>query len=82
MISRYTDAESLQVLSLKTSCCWQNAPEVDTDENISGFIEPLAISFAASRSVCVRKALESGVVRVARVDKMISDAKPWELAKR
>ena len=56
---------------------------VDTDETtISGFIEHARDSFLRYLDeFAFSKALEGAWSIVARVDKMISDAKPWDLAK-
>jgi methionyl-tRNA synthetase len=56
---------------------------VDTDETtISGFIEHARDQFLQHLEVfAFSKALETAWSVVARVDKMISDAKPWDLAK-
>lgn len=56
---------------------------VDTDETtISGFIEHARDQFLQQfDAFAFSKALETAWSVVARVDKMISDAKPWELAK-
>jgi methionyl-tRNA synthetase len=56
---------------------------VDTDETtISGFIEHARDQFLQHlESFAFSKALETAWSVVARVDKMISDAKPWDLAK-
>ena len=56
---------------------------VDTDETtISGFIEHARDQFLQHfETFAFSKALETAWSVVARVDKMISDAKPWELAK-
>lgn len=56
---------------------------VDTDETtISGFIEHARDQFLQHlEGFAFSKALETAWSIVARVDKMISDAKPWDLAK-
>src|SRR6185503_9384610 len=56
---------------------------VDTDETtISGFIEHARDQFLQQLEVfAFSKTLEAAWSVVARVDKMISDAKPWDLAK-
>jgi methionyl-tRNA synthetase len=56
---------------------------VDTDETtVSGFIEHARDQFLQQfEAFAFSKALETAWSVVARVDKMISDAKPWELAK-
>ena len=56
---------------------------VDTDETtIAGFVETARDQFVLHlENLAFSKALESAWGVVARVDKMISDAKPWDLAK-
>jgi methionyl-tRNA synthetase len=56
---------------------------VDTDETtISGFVELARDQFLQHfEAFAFSKALETAWSVVARVDKVISDAKPWELAK-
>jgi methionyl-tRNA synthetase len=56
---------------------------VDTDETtISGFIEHARDQFLQQlETFAFSRALEIAWSIVARIDKMISDAKPWELAK-
>jgi len=56
---------------------------VDTDETtVSGFVEHARDQFLQYiQAFAFSKALETAWSVVARVDKMISDAKPWELAK-
>jgi len=83
MISRYTDGRVPSGVISEDKLLLAKRTGVDTDETtISGFIEHARDQFfAASRSVSFSKALEVAWSVVARVDKMISDAKPWELAK-
>ena len=56
---------------------------IDTDETtISGFVEHARDDFLMHfENYAFSRALEVGWSIVARVDKMISDAKPWDLAK-
>jgi methionyl-tRNA synthetase len=56
---------------------------VDTDETtIAGFIELARDQFLQNfESLTFSRALEAAWSIVARIDKMISDAKPWDLAK-
>ena len=56
---------------------------VDTDETtISGFIEHARDQFLQQfENFAFSRALEIAWSVVARIDKMITDAKPWELAK-
>lgn len=54
----------------------------DTDETIVGFIEHARDEFLLHfENYAFSRALESVWSVIARVDKMISEAKPWELAK-
>ena len=56
---------------------------VDTDETtVAGFIETARDQFLLHfDSLAFSRALEAAWSIVARIDKMITDAKPWELAK-
>ena len=56
---------------------------VDTDETtVAGFIETAREQYLQQfESLSFSKALETAWSIVSRVDKMISDAKPWDLAK-
>ncbi len=56
---------------------------VDTDETtISGFVETARDQFLLHfENLAFSRALEVAWSVVARVDKMITDAKPWDLAK-
>jgi len=56
---------------------------VDTDETtLAGFIETARDQFLEHfENLAFSRALETAWTIIARVDKMISDAKPWDLAK-
>ncbi len=56
---------------------------IDTDETtIAGFMESARDQFVLHfESLSFSRALESAWSAVARIDKMITDAKPWDLAK-
>ena len=81
MISRYSDGRIPSGAISEDKLLQAKRSGVDTDETtISGFIETargqylqLFDAFAFSR------ALETAWSVVARTDKMISDAKPWDL---
>jgi len=83
MIGRYCDgvvpsgkiAEDRLLLAKRTG--------VDTDETtIAGFIEHARTQFLQHfENFAFSRALEVAWSIVARIDKMISDAKPWDLAK-
>ncbi|MGI8919874.1 MAG: methionine--tRNA ligase [Pyrinomonadaceae bacterium] len=83
MISRYAESIVPSGLISEEKLLLAKRSGIDTDETtVAGFIEhardqylQLFDSFAFSR------ALEIAWSVVARVDKMISDAKPWDLAK-
>src|SRR5687768_6073342 len=83
MITRYTEGRIPSGVISEDKLLQAKRSGVDTDETtISGFIETartqymqLFDTFAFSR------ALEVAWSVVARTDKMISDAKPWDLAK-
>jgi len=55
---------------------------VDTDATIAGFVEHARDQFLLHfEALAFSRALEAAWAIVAHVDKIISDAKPWELAK-
>src|SRR5687768_11681125 len=55
---------------------------VDTDATIAGFVEHARDEFMLNfDNLAFSRALESAWTIVARADKMISEAKPWELIK-
>lgn len=83
MISRYAESKMPSGVISEDKLLLAKRSGIDTDETtVSGFIEhardqylQLFDSFSFSR------ALEVAWSVVARIDKMISDAKPWDLAK-
>ena len=83
MISRYSDGQIPSGVISEDKLLLAKRTGVDTDETtISGFIEHARDQFQQHLEVfAFSKALETAWSVVARVDKMISDAKPWELAK-
>jgi methionyl-tRNA synthetase len=83
MISRYTDGRVPSGVISEDKLLLAKRTGVDTDETtISGFIEHARDQFLQHfETFAFSKALETAWSVVARVDKMISDAKPWELAK-
>src|SRR5256886_7520065 len=83
MISRYADGRVPSGVISEDKLLLAKRTGVDTDETtISGFIEHARDQFLQHiEAFAFSKALETAWSVVARVDKMISDAKPWELAK-
>jgi methionyl-tRNA synthetase len=83
MISRYADGRIPSGVISEDKLLLAKRTGVDTDETtISGFIEHARDQFLQHlEAFAFSKALEVAWSVVARVDKMISDAKPWELAK-
>jgi methionyl-tRNA synthetase len=83
MISRYADGRIPSGVISEDKLLLAKRSGVDTDETtISGFIEHARDQFRQHfEAFAFSKALETAWSVVARVDKMISDAKPWELAK-
>jgi methionyl-tRNA synthetase len=83
MISRYCDGRVPSGAISEDKLLLAKRTGVDTDETtISGFVEHARDQFLQYFEVyAFSKALELAWSIVARIDKMISDAKPWELAK-
>jgi len=83
MISRYAGGRVPSGVISEDKLLLAKRTGVDTDETtISGFIEHARDQFLQQLDAfAFSKALETAWSIVARVDKMISDAKPWELAK-
>ena len=83
MIARYCDARipSRQIPEEKLLMAKRSG--VDTDETtVVGFIETARDQFLLHfENLAFSRALEVAWSVVARVDKMITDAKPWDLAK-
>jgi methionyl-tRNA synthetase len=83
MISRYAGGRVPSGVISEDKLLLAKRTGVDTDETtVSGFIEHARDQFLQHfEAFAFSKALETAWSVVARVDKMISDAKPWELAK-
>jgi methionyl-tRNA synthetase len=83
MISRYAAGRVPARVIAEDKLLLAKRSGVDTDETtISGFLEHARDQYLQQlESFAFSKALETAWSVVARVDKMISDAKPWELAK-
>jgi methionyl-tRNA synthetase len=83
MISRYRDGRVPSGVITEDKLLLAKRTGVDTDETtISGFIEHARNQFLQQfEAFAFSKALEIAWSIVSRIDKMISDAKPWELAK-
>lgn len=83
MLSRYADGRVPSGVISEDKLLLAKRSGVDTDETtISGFIEHARDQFMQHfEAFAFSKALETAWSVVARVDKMISAAKPWELAK-
>ena len=83
MISRYAGGRVPSGVIAEDKLLLAKRTGVDTDETtVSGFVEHARDQFLQNiEAFAFSKALETAWSVVARVDKMISDAKPWELAK-
>jgi methionyl-tRNA synthetase len=83
MITRYADGRIPSGAISEDKLLLAKRAGVDTEETtISAFVELARDQFLQHLEVfAFSKALETAWSVVARVDKMISDAKPWELAK-
>ena len=83
MISRYCEARVPSGHIPEEKLLFAKRTGVDTDETtVVGFIEHARDQFLQHfESFAFSRALEVAWLVVARVDKMISDAKPWDLAK-
>lgn len=83
MIWRYTNGRVPSGVISEDRLLLAKRAGVDTEEAaISGFVEHARDQFLQHlEAFAFSKALETAWSVVARVDKMISDAKPWELAK-
>jgi methionyl-tRNA synthetase len=83
MISRYCDGRIPSGVIFEDKLLLAKRSGVDTDETtISGFIETARNQFLQHfETFAFSKALEVAWSVVARIDKIISDAKPWDLAK-
>jgi methionyl-tRNA synthetase len=83
MIARYNDGRIPSGVISEDKLLLAKRAGVETEETaISGFIELARDQFLQHLEVfAFSKALETAWSVVARIDKMISDAKPWDLAK-
>lgn len=83
MIGRYTEGRIPSGVISEEKLLLAKRSGIDTDETtISGFVEHARDQFMQLfDSYSFSRALEVAWTIVARVDKMISDAKPWDLAK-
>src|ERR1044071_1415473 len=83
MISRYCDSRIPSGKIAEEKLLFAKRTGVDTDETtVAGFIETARDQFLLQfESLAFSRALEAAWSVVARVDKMITDAKPWDLAK-
>jgi methionyl-tRNA synthetase len=82
MISRYCDSRIPSGVIPEDKLLLAKRAGVDTDETIAGFVEHARDQFLEHLdNLAFSRALEAAWSVVARVDKMITDAKPWDLAK-
>jgi len=83
MLARYSDALVPSGRIPEEKLLFAKRTGVDTDETtIAGFVEHARDQFLLHfENLAFSRALETAWSVVARVDKMITDAKPWDLAK-
>ncbi|HEX6719446.1 MAG TPA: methionine--tRNA ligase [Pyrinomonadaceae bacterium] len=83
MIARYCDARIPSGRISEDKLLLAKRTGVDTDETtVAGFVETARDQFVLHfENLAFSKALEAAWSIVARIDKMITDAKPWDLAK-
>ena len=83
MISRYADGQIPSGKIADDKLLLAKRTGVDTDETtIAGFVEHARTQFLQHmETFAFSRALEVAWSVVARIDKMITEAKPWELAK-
>lgn len=83
MIARYCDSRIPSNLIPEDKLLLAKRTGVDTDETtVAGFIEHARDQFLLHfENLAFSRALETVWSVIARVDKMITDAKPWDLAK-
>jgi len=83
MIARYCDSRIPSPVIPEDKLLLAKRTGVDTDETtIAGFIEHARNQFLLHfENLAFSRALETAWSVVARVDKMITDAEPWDLAK-
>jgi methionyl-tRNA synthetase len=83
MIARYCDSRIPSGVIPEEKLLLAKRTGVDTDETtVAGFIETARAQFLMHfENLAFSRALETAWSVIARVDKMITDAKPWDLAK-
>lgn len=83
MIARYCDSRIPSGVIPEDKLLLAKRTGVDTDETtVAGFIENARHQFLMHLdNLAFSRALESAWSVISRVDKMITDAKPWDLAK-
>ena len=83
MIARYCDSRIPSPVIPEDKLLLAKRTGVDTDETtVAGFIETARDQFLLHfENLAFSRALETAWSVVARIDKMITDAKPWDLAK-
>jgi methionyl-tRNA synthetase len=82
MIARYSDSRIPSGVIPEDKLLLAKRAGVDTDETIAGFTEHARDQFLEHLdNLAFSRALETAWSVVARADKMITDAKPWDLAK-
>ncbi|HEY8413908.1 MAG TPA: methionine--tRNA ligase subunit beta, partial [Pyrinomonadaceae bacterium] len=83
MIARYCDSRIPSGKISEEKLLFAKRTGVDTDETtVAGFIETARDQFLLQfDNLAFSRALETAWSVVARVDKMITEAKPWDLAK-
>ena len=83
MIARYCDSRIPSGVIPEDKLLLAKRTGVDTDETtVAGFIETARDQFLMHfENLAFSRALETAWSVIARVDKMITDAKPWDLAK-
>jgi methionyl-tRNA synthetase len=83
MIARYCDGRTPSGQIAEEKLLLAKRSGVDTDETtIAGFVEHARVQFLQQfENLAFSRALEIAWSVVSRVDKMITDAKPWDLAK-
>ena len=83
MIAKYCDSRIPSGKISEEKLLFAKRTGVDTDETtVAGFIETARDQFLLHfENLAFSRALEAAWSIVARVDKMITDAKPWDLAK-
>ncbi|HVF24069.1 MAG TPA: methionine--tRNA ligase, partial [Pyrinomonadaceae bacterium] len=83
MIARYCDSRIPSGVIPEDKLLLAKRTGVDTDETtVAGFIEHARDQYLLHfENLAFSRALEAAWSVVARVDKMITDAKPWDLAK-